>query len=203
MSTVRDQHREAMDLADRADMEKRRGNVDTARQFYGQAFKLEQAAATALATRYQDEPSRSILYRSAASLAMDIQQFNEAERLIAAALSGFPPPDIAEELRDLLEQIHLQLRAATDSTEESGEINTFTGELRSADSSTSTSRLQLVKDGLKSPPIIVAAGLLNDIVRPMWEDTVEVTAQRRKNGKFYLVDIKKKQENGEGQHGTN
>jgi len=203
MNTVRDQHREAMGLADRADMEKRRGNLDVARQLYGQAFKLEQSAATALATRYQDEPSRSILYRSAASLAMDIQQFNEAERLIAAALSGFPPPDIAEELRDLLEQIHLQLRAATDSTEESGEINTFTGELRSADSSTSTSRLQLVKDGLKSPPIIVAAGLLNDIVRPMWEDTVEVTAQRRKNGKFYLVDIKKKQENGEGQHGTN
>ena len=34
------------------------------------------------------------------------QRDPEAERLIAAALSGDPPDEIAEELRDLLEQVY-------------------------------------------------------------------------------------------------
>ena len=33
----------------------------------------------------------------------------EAERLIATAFAGFPPEEIANELRDLLEQVYLKL----------------------------------------------------------------------------------------------
>ena len=47
-------------------------------------------------------------YRSAASLALQCQQFREAERLIATALSGNPPVEIAEELRELLEKRYFQ-----------------------------------------------------------------------------------------------
>ena len=36
------------------------------------------------------------------------QEFREAERLIAHGLSGNPPFEIAEELRDLLEKLYLQ-----------------------------------------------------------------------------------------------
>src|SRR5438309_5332100 len=57
--------------SDRADLEKRRGNLDSARLLYAQAFNLEKSAAVPFASRYSDEPSRSILYRSAASLAID------------------------------------------------------------------------------------------------------------------------------------
>jgi hypothetical protein len=38
----------------------------------------------------------------ASSLAVECCQLREAERLIGRALSGNPPPDIADELRDLL-----------------------------------------------------------------------------------------------------
>lgn len=370
MSTVRDQHREAMGLADRADLEKRRGNLDSARLLYAQAFDLEKSAAVLLAARYNDEPSRSILYRSAASLAIDSQQLDEAERLIATALSGFPPSDIADELRDLLEQVyfqrHLRLRGmeltsnelqvsmsghevstgvipseiflgrikdvekvvlrtverlqnrpfrergatpkdisegfrvylkaprpgsfsvtlqlgmqlslpgiegspesvvtelmeclhllnegqkealearfedkpayyrnfvglarkiapdgkalslvgftsirnekeqtvqltkTTDAiplpvgeddatSDESEDIRKYVGQLRFADATRSINKIKLIGQSGESPSIIVAEGLLNDIVRPMWEDIVEVTAQRRTKGKFYLVDIR-------------
>jgi hypothetical protein len=48
------------------------------------------------------EPTRSVLHRSAVSLAVDCCQLRETERLIGRVLSGNPPPDIADELRDLL-----------------------------------------------------------------------------------------------------
>ena len=62
------------------------------------------------------EPSRSVLHRSAASLAEQCGEFREAERLIAVALSGNPPEEIAEELRDLLQQVYGQLRPASAAT---------------------------------------------------------------------------------------
>lgn len=55
-----------------------------------------------------EEPTRSVFYRSAASLALQCEEFRETERLIATALSGNPPNEIAEELRDLLEKLYLQ-----------------------------------------------------------------------------------------------
>jgi hypothetical protein len=83
---------------------------------------LEKRAAL-LSSKYEDyEPTRSVLLRSAASLAIDCGEFREAERLIAAALSGSPPEEIADELRDLLEQVyfnrHLELRGVSLSPEE-------------------------------------------------------------------------------------
>jgi hypothetical protein len=60
------------------------------------------------------EPTFSILHRSAATLALDCDNIRLAEQLIAKALSHTLPYEIAEELRDLLEQVyfrrHLGLR---------------------------------------------------------------------------------------------
>src|SRR5690606_33598490 len=79
-----------------------------------EAFKLEARAARLIAPSLESEPSRSVLLRSAATLALDCGNLTEAERLIALALSGHPPEPIASELRDLLEQAyfsrHLDLR---------------------------------------------------------------------------------------------
>ena len=50
----------------------------------------------------------SILHRSAGTLALDCRDFRKAEQITAQALAGDPHPDIAEELRDLLEQIYFQ-----------------------------------------------------------------------------------------------
>ena len=106
MTQVKDLHREAMRLADEADSARRDGNVPLARERLRQAFDQERRAADLVAGDLTQEPTRSVLHRSAASLALACGALREAERLIAAALSGDPPDEIAEELRDLLEQVY-------------------------------------------------------------------------------------------------
>jgi hypothetical protein len=77
----------------------------------------EAQAAELIPEGKSSEPTRSILYRSAASLAYQCKEFSIAVRLIAKGLSGFPTPQIEQELKDLYEQIsfedHLQVRGVT------------------------------------------------------------------------------------------
>jgi hypothetical protein len=114
VSTVKDLHREAMQRADQAHASRRTGDAVVARKHFAEAYSLERRAAEELSNRYDAEPSRSILFRSAAALALEAGAFAEAEQMVCAALAGTPPADIAEELRDLFEQInfrrHLSLR---------------------------------------------------------------------------------------------
>ena len=106
MSQINDLHHEAMRLVDVAEKSRREGNLPMAREQLRQAFEQERQAAQLSASDLNLEPTRSVLHRSAASLALECGNLREAERLIAAALSGNPPEEIAEELRDLLEQVY-------------------------------------------------------------------------------------------------
>lgn len=101
-------HNEAMQLAERAFLAKMRGHADEAATLTREAFEFERRAAESLANAFHLEPSRAVLYRSAASLALECNEPREAERLIAAGLAGNPPPDIADELRDLYEDTHFR-----------------------------------------------------------------------------------------------
>jgi len=91
-----------------------KGRIDEFYDFSRKAFEKEKEASKFAKETIVPEPTLSVLHRSAASLAIDCGEFREAERLIAFALSGNPPNDIAIELRDLLEQVnflrHLDLR---------------------------------------------------------------------------------------------
>ena len=122
MSDLKTLHRQAMDLAETAAMARLRGEREQAADLFRQAFEYERSAANLVESDFSAEPTRSILYRSAASLALDNGDVREAERLIATALTGEPPSDIAEELRDLLEQVyfqrHLELRGWALDTDE-------------------------------------------------------------------------------------
>ncbi|HSN87168.1 MAG TPA: hypothetical protein VL025_10450 [Thermoanaerobaculia bacterium] len=100
---VRSLHDRAMELAQGAYMEPNPGN---ARELYEAAFLYERDAAELLVDSYDIEPTRSILYRSAASLAILCENPEEAERLARTGLSGNPPAGIANELQDILEKIH-------------------------------------------------------------------------------------------------
>jgi len=106
-------HSQAMDAAGRAFHADIHGDYAMAETLFREAFELERRAATALVYT-QIEPTRSVLLRSAASLALDCHDSREAERLIAIGLAGNPPAPIADELRDLLETVyfsrHLSLR---------------------------------------------------------------------------------------------
>ena len=72
------------------------------------AFAAEQEAAESLFGSLGEEPSRSVLYRSAAVLALDCKEVRAAERLATAGLAGNPPGDIAAELREVLDRAHFQ-----------------------------------------------------------------------------------------------
>ena len=102
------QHREAMRMMDQALLAKMRGDARNHLKLLERAYALEATAASMIAGRMQLEPSRSVLLRSAASLALQCGKIREAEKLIAIALSGDPPEEIANELRDLLEEVFLE-----------------------------------------------------------------------------------------------
>ncbi len=101
-------HQKAMMFADEALMAKSVGNHERARTLNRDAFCLERRAALRLLTVPSEEPSRSVLARSAASLALECEEFREAEKLIGLALAGDPPQEIADELRVLLEDVYFQ-----------------------------------------------------------------------------------------------
>lgn len=105
-------HREAMALAEFAIIAKLRGDEEAFVDATTKAFELEREAALLLDN--SDQPTRGILLRSAATLAMDCRKFEEAERLIHLALSENVSPIIATECRDLLETVtlsrHLNIR---------------------------------------------------------------------------------------------
>lgn len=107
MSQIQTLHQQAMDLAEAAAVARLRGALEEAERLTRQAFEQETQAASLIANTVDAEPTRSVLHRSAASLAIECGELQTAERLIATALSGNPPPEIAEELKDLFIQINL------------------------------------------------------------------------------------------------
>ena len=108
MSTIQELHQKAMDLAEQADLLKLRGDeMSKVKDILQQALKLETEAAQMVADSLASEPTRSVLHRSAASLAIECGEFQTAEKLIARALAGTPPLDIEEELKDLFMQINV------------------------------------------------------------------------------------------------
>jgi hypothetical protein len=106
MSEMKDLHHEAMRLADQPDHLRRLGGAEGARTQLRLAMEQERRAAELAAPDFALEPTRSVLHRSAATLALWCGDYREAERLIAVALAGNPPETVAEELRDLLEQMY-------------------------------------------------------------------------------------------------
>ncbi len=102
--TVKELHREAMRLNDLALLAKH-SEPDKVLHYYKLAFEKEKQAAYFYIQQSNEEPSRSILLRSAANLALLSNQFQEAQVLVSEGLAGQPPTQIATELKNILEQI--------------------------------------------------------------------------------------------------
>ncbi len=111
---VAELHRTAMDLADQAAAAKRAGDEASFMDRTREALEKETLAADLVAEWLDLEPTRSVLHRSAATLAFECGEARRAEQLVGRALAGQPPLEIASELRDLLETIafhrHLVVR---------------------------------------------------------------------------------------------
>lgn len=110
-------HNESMNRAEIALLARMRGDHEAAERLFAESLQLEMEAIEVVEQLPYVEPNYSILHRSAATLALDCNDPRMAERLISKALAHDPPPQIADELRDLFEQVHfrrhLQLRGIT------------------------------------------------------------------------------------------
>jgi len=113
MKEIETLHNQAMDLAEKAVMLRIGKKTDESIEAFNSAFQLERQAAIQLKDSFDFEPSRSIMFRSAASLALNASLYREAEKMIAIGLSGNPPDPIADELRTLYENIN-KARLKTD-----------------------------------------------------------------------------------------
>jgi len=115
MTTVADLHNEAMEFTELAFLARMRGEQVDSMGLFQKALEHELDAIDKMSERV--EPTFSVLCRSAATLALDCNEFRKAEQIVTRALSQDIPEEIAEELRDLLEQVrfkrHLTLRNVT------------------------------------------------------------------------------------------
>ena len=74
-------------------------------RFLAQALKLECEAADTVADDYALEPTRSVLHRSAAAMALSSFDTKTARRYVEAAFEGNPPAEVGGDLQRLSEQI--------------------------------------------------------------------------------------------------
>lgn len=112
MSQIEELHDKAMNLAAQAMLQKANRLEDEAVELFKSALNYELSAYEALTNPV--EPTRSVLLRSAATLALQCREIELAEKLAAKGLSGDAHPELADELRDVFEQAnfnrHLQVR---------------------------------------------------------------------------------------------
>lgn len=120
MSALNELHDKAMDLTFFALRERSQGNEKKALPLFQQALELELAAIDAL-EEYM-EPTYSVLHRSAATLALDCNELRKAEQLAAKALAKEPPDFVADELREVLEQVYSKWNKAS-SKKEATDLN--------------------------------------------------------------------------------
>jgi hypothetical protein len=116
-------HRAAMDAADQAFAACRQGDQPAAQAHLVRAYQLEAQAAEHLrADLVGTEPTRSVLLRSAATLALDCGRWRDAERLICRGLAGDPPLAIAAELRTLMQTVLARALDAREREEVAAEV---------------------------------------------------------------------------------
>lgn len=112
MTTVRELHREAMRLSMDAHVARDCGDLDTFRALTTQALPLEAEAAGKIAKEIASEPTRSILYLSAASLAYQLGDWDRSLELITEGLSGWPPPRTIFGLMELKDAVEREKKGA-------------------------------------------------------------------------------------------
>jgi hypothetical protein len=103
MASPRELHLKAMEVMDRALTDER--DIQRTLDLLREALHLEIAAADSLNAEYASEPTRSLLFRGAASIALRVQDIARAKRYAEVGLAGKAPAEIREELSDVYEQI--------------------------------------------------------------------------------------------------
>jgi hypothetical protein len=118
MTRIEQLHNQAMNLAENAFLAQQKGDTNTFVQLSKEAFLLEKAAAMLLQNKSEAEPSRSILFKSAAFLAFDAQEFQECRNMITYTLLGKPDALIKAEMNQLFDETTAVLKKTPSKLEE-------------------------------------------------------------------------------------
>jgi len=94
---------------------------------FRRALKFETSAADSVSKRLELEPTRSVLHRGAASLALRIGEVEIAKQYIATALQGNPPLEIRRGLDEIHSQV-LMREALTRRSRKPSTFRTVTGQ---------------------------------------------------------------------------
>jgi len=103
-------HSEAMQHANDGMAQRYLGEIDAAVATFRKAWELERTAAMELIGEAL-EPSRSILFRSAASLALLCGEIEDARRLAHLGLAGTPDRHVRQSLQGILSDADARARA--------------------------------------------------------------------------------------------
>nr|GFC83897.1 hypothetical protein [Tanacetum cinerariifolium] len=113
MSSAKELHRIAMESLQKADEALLKRDIDLYKESINKALESEAGAAMLLKDKVSAEPTRSVLFRSSASIAISCGKYEYAEWLIIQALRGNPPSEIKNELISLSDGIFFKSEAAS------------------------------------------------------------------------------------------
>jgi hypothetical protein len=118
MSKINQLHDQAMDIAEKAFLARQKGDNIAFVKLSKESFLLERAAAMLLKDRLEVEPSRSILFKSAAFLAFDAQEYQACRDMITYTLLGKPDAVIKTEMKALFQEVDAILQKMPSKFEE-------------------------------------------------------------------------------------
>ena len=188
-------HEKAMALSQEATMARIWNDETKAQILYKESYGLEREAAYIYSERFDKEPIRSILYRSAASLAVECLMYQEAKLLIQQGLSNDTPPDVRNDFIELKEKIHQELLESSDRVKQQrllkdkNDTITFVGYLQSAN--TQTNKIRLV-NGSENKDITVNFGLA-EMVRTFFDNKVRALVRKTRGNQYELIQLVKEE----------
>lgn len=178
-------HNKAMDYAEDALLSKRRGNDEIAQSFYEKAFPLEKEAAFSIkATNENDRLYKSILLRSAASLALNAGCIWEAQHIFDLALKENLDSYLKQDYKELASDLKKHLKSSS-----SIPSITITGKIIAIDTYVNEIKIQPNTDGL-SIKVLVPKDTIDDIIPIYWAHNVIIEGKAQ-NGIIFLETIRK------------
>ena len=172
-----------MEFADESFVARLEKDRDQFLHFTRLAFEKEAAAAD-LMVEEEVEPTRSVLHRSAATLAWRCGMYDEARRLIDRGLAGDAPPEIATELKDLLREVEAASGARSSTNgdavlQTTDETTHKTGVLKIANA-LDVSECVLITRNKERWTIEVPEHIMNEVLGKYFNKEVHVVGKRMK-----------------------
>lgn len=178
-------HKKAMEFTDEGILAQRRGNEELATSFFEKAYFLEKQAA--LGYTVNDDNSlliKSILLRSAATLALDCGYLWEANHLTKMGLEGDIHPAIQGDFEELLVNIEEQKKKISRNNIQ------VTGTVISANAIVNEINIFVFTTN-EHFKIFIPDGKIHDIVHNFWAKQVTVKGKTDQKGVIFMDEIQK------------